>query len=170
MNLIVAIDQNGIIGDGNKMLWYIPEDLRRFRILTIYNIIIMGRKTFESLNKEPLELRLNIVLTRHPEKYKNIENKLYFVKEEQLENFLKNPPEIYRDKKVFVIGGNEIYKKLYTLCRTIYITIVYRKDSIINKNSVFFECDIKDCTKIYESGLFLKKDIEYEYFVYKKNS
>ena len=60
---IVAISKNYIIGDGKKLLWRIPNDLKRLKKMTMGNPLIMGRKTYESIGK-PLIGRANIVLTR----------------------------------------------------------------------------------------------------------
>jgi dihydrofolate reductase len=60
---IAAIDRTGLIGDGQSMPWHLPRDLKRFRRLTMGKPVIMGRRTFETL-REPLDGRLNIVLTR----------------------------------------------------------------------------------------------------------
>lgn len=62
ISIIVAIGKNREIGKKGKLLWYIPEDLKRFKKLTTGHIIIMGRKTFESIEK-PLSNRINIVVT-----------------------------------------------------------------------------------------------------------
>jgi dihydrofolate reductase len=166
MNLIVAMDQNGIIGDGKKMLWHIPDDLKRFKGMTLGNVVVMGRKTFESLPFEyGLPSRLNIVLTKNPEKYKDIENKLYFVQEKNLDQILETK---CRDKRIFIIGGGEIYRKFFNRCPSIYITVVHRKDSMIEKNSVLFDCEITpdDFLITHRSGPFFIKDLEYEYFTY----
>jgi len=64
LSLIVAIAQNGCIGIDNKLPWYLPEDLKYFRRLTTGNIVIMGRKTYDSIGK-PLPNRHNIVISRH---------------------------------------------------------------------------------------------------------
>lgn len=61
---IVAISRNGCIGNDNALPWRIGSDLKRFRQLTSGSVVIMGRKTFESLNSKPLPNRINIVLTR----------------------------------------------------------------------------------------------------------
>ena len=67
INIIVATSENNIIGRGNNIPWYIPEDLEHFKKLTTGNTVIMGRKTFESPPKEysPLPNRVNIVITRN---------------------------------------------------------------------------------------------------------
>jgi dihydrofolate reductase len=63
VTLIVAVADNGVIGRGNALPWHLPEDLKRFKRITMGKPIIMGRKTFESIGK-PLPGRLNIVMTR----------------------------------------------------------------------------------------------------------
>jgi dihydrofolate reductase len=63
ITLIVAVADNGVIGRGNELPWRLPEDLRRFKRITMGKPIVMGRKTFESIGK-PLPGRQNIVVTR----------------------------------------------------------------------------------------------------------
>ena len=73
---IVAVSKDFIIGDGNQMLWHLPNDLKRLKSITLGNPLIMGRKTFDSIGK-PLAGRANIILTNkrnfkddiHLEKY-----------------------------------------------------------------------------------------------------
>ena len=64
LSLIVAMDQQGLIGNQNTLPWYLPADLQFFKETTIGHIVIMGRKTFESIGR-PLPNRRNIVLTRN---------------------------------------------------------------------------------------------------------
>lgn len=64
ITLIVAVAENGVIGNRGGLPWRIPEDLRRFKALTLGKPVIMGRKTWNSLPKKPLPGRLNIVMTR----------------------------------------------------------------------------------------------------------
>jgi dihydrofolate reductase len=64
--LVVAVAENGVIGIDGALPWHIPEDLRRFKMLTTGKPVIMGRKTWESLPKKPLPGRANIVVTRDP--------------------------------------------------------------------------------------------------------
>lgn len=67
ISLVVAVAKNGVIGRDNTLPWRIPEDLKRFKALTMGKPVIMGRKTWESLPKRPLPGRTNIVITRNPE-------------------------------------------------------------------------------------------------------
>ena len=67
ISLVVAVAKNGVIGRDNTLPWRIPEDLKRFKALTIGRPVIMGRKTWDSLPRKPLPGRMNIVVTRNPE-------------------------------------------------------------------------------------------------------
>ena len=67
ISLVVAMADNGVIGKGGTLPWRIPDDMRRFKALTIGKPCIMGRKTWESLPKRPLPDRANIVVTRDPD-------------------------------------------------------------------------------------------------------
>ena len=127
LNAILAMNQKGVIGRNNQLPWYIPEDLQYFKKTTENHIVIMGRKTFDSLPNGPLPNRINVVLTNRPNKYIQLENmfqdQLYFVTFENLENTLQ---EIQKNdkKQIFVIGGSQIYEKFYPLYTKIYLTIV----------------------------------------------
>ncbi len=64
LSIIVATDQNNLIGKDNDMPWHIPADLKRFKAITTGHTIVMGRKTYDSLPKKPLPNRHHVVLTR----------------------------------------------------------------------------------------------------------
>ena len=72
LSIIVAIAQNGTIGDKNALLWHIKEDMRFFRTTTSGHAVIMGRKTFESLGCKPLPKRTNIVISRSEREYEGV--------------------------------------------------------------------------------------------------
>lgn len=65
LTLLAAVAQNGALGRNNELLWHLPEDLSRFKALTLGHTVAMGRKTWDSLPRKPLPGRRNIVLTRH---------------------------------------------------------------------------------------------------------
>ncbi len=101
--IIAAVDQKMAIGFQNKLLFWLPNDLKRFKELTTGNTIIMGRKTFESLPKGALPNRRNIVLSSNPSKE--------FLGAEcftSLELALQNCKE---DEKVYIIGGASVYQQ-----------------------------------------------------------
>lgn len=115
INLICAVSNNNIIGKDNKLPWpTIKEDMKRFRKLTTNNIIVMGRKTFESIGNKPLKNRFNIVLTKQL-KYSNYDNLMFT---DNINHIL----EIYKNKNIYVIGGNEIYKQFLKYTDLIYLT------------------------------------------------
>lgn len=117
MNLIVAADKNWAIGKNGKLLVSIPEDQRLFREETIGKVIVMGRKTMESLpGGQPLYGRTNIVLTRNLD-YRKKGAKVVHSVDEALE-LLKDVPT----DDIFIIGGAEIYEQFLPYCDTAHVT------------------------------------------------
>ncbi len=117
MNLIVAVDQNWAIGKGGNQLIYIPEDLRRFRAMTMGHPLILGRKTMATFpGGRPLKGRRNLILSRNPE-------------------FAPEGAEVYPDLETllahacddaFVIGGESVYRTLLDCCEKAYVTKIHR--------------------------------------------
>ena len=121
---IVAASENNVIGTKGSLPWYIPEDFKFFKDKTKDHIIIMGRKTFESLpGSRPLPDRLNIVITRN-EKYKAEGALVVPTLKDALELAKKHLPQ-YKDE-VYIIGGGEIYEQSLSLVDRIYITRVHK--------------------------------------------
>lgn len=116
-NIIVAIDNRGAIGRGGDLLYRIPEDLKRFKSLTVGNTVVMGRKTFESLPKGALPQRRNIVITRSDDFQAPGAERAASV-EEALAMAAEGPGE------TFIIGGAEIYRQTLPLAQCIYLTLV----------------------------------------------
>jgi dihydrofolate reductase len=117
VSIVVAFDDNGIIGDKGRLPWNIPEDLRKFKEITLGKVVIMGRKTYESIGK-PLPGRVNIVLT----KKKNYAPQGVLVCGDFKES-IKKAAE-YK-KEIFVIGGAEIYKQALKVCEKLYVSHIY---------------------------------------------
>jgi len=132
ISIIAAIGKNRELGKNNKLLWYIPEDLKRFHLITKGHVVIMGRKTWESLPKKPLVERYNIVITRDPEfKINNLRKGKDFGIVDSLENAIKKSKEILNAKylipnadEIFVIGGGQIYQQAISIADKLYLTIV----------------------------------------------
>lgn len=116
ISLIVAIDINRNIGKDGKLLWHIPEDLSRFKKLTMGKPIIMGRKTYDSIGR-PLPGRKNIVITRQNLSLKDVVI-VHSLQDALSEAEKENPDEI------FIIGGQQIYEQAMGLADRIYLTIV----------------------------------------------
>lgn len=99
--LVAAVARNGVIGNEGSIPWHLPEDLRHFRRVTEGNVVVMGRKTFDSLGR-PLPRRANIVVTRQPD----WEHEGVYVAP-SVEDALGMAAVF--DGDVMVIGGGEIY-------------------------------------------------------------
>ena len=117
LSIIVAIAQNGTIGDKNALLWHIKEDMRFFRTTTSGHAVIMGRKTFESLGCKPLPKRTNIVISRSEREYEGA------LLAHSLEEAVGMVSE---DDEVFIIGGAQIYREALSVADRLYITRVER--------------------------------------------
>ena len=115
VSIIVAIAQNGTIGDKNALLWHIKEDMRFFRTTTSGHAVIMGRKTFESLGSRPLPKRTNIVITRTERTFDGA------LTAHSLEEAIKLAGE---DEEIFIIGGAQIYREALAVADRMYITHV----------------------------------------------
>ncbi len=119
MNLIVAVDKHWSIGNQGQLLVSIPEDKKLFREETLGKVIIMGRKTLESLpGKQPLYGRTNIVLTRNQD-YKVKGAIICHSFSEVMEELKK-----YRKKDCFIIGGQSIYEQFLPYCNTAHVTYI----------------------------------------------
>ena len=119
MKAILCADKNWGIGFRNDLLVHIPADMRFFREKTLGNVVIMGRKTLESLpNGRPLPDRDNIILSRDPSLKVRGAAVVHTV-EELLSLLSDVDPE-----HVYVAGGEEIYRLLLPYCDTVYVTRV----------------------------------------------
>ncbi len=117
VSIIVAIAQNGTIGDKNSLLWHIKEDMRFFRTTTSGHAVIMGRKTFESLGSKPLPKRTNIVITRSEREFDGA------LTAHSLEEAVRLAEG---DEEIFIIGGAQIYAEALKCANRMYITRVER--------------------------------------------
>ena len=117
MNLIVAVDKNWAIGHKGKLLVTIPADQKLFRDETKGKVVVMGRKTLESLpSGQPLRERTNIVITRNEQYEKKGVIVMHSV-EETLE-YLKQ----FNSEDIFIIGGEEIYRQFLPYCDVAHVT------------------------------------------------
>lgn len=117
---IVAVNALGYIGLNNDLMYSFKEDMNWFKKNTVNSNVIMGRKTFESMGSKQLPKRLNIVLTRSVANYIHLENEnLNFCDIEHIVDVLK---KLGKDEDYWIIGGEEIYKKLFYLIDEFYVT------------------------------------------------
>ena len=112
---IAAMSFNRVIGAGNKIPWHLPEDFKWFKKMTTGHIIVMGRKTFESIGK-PLPNRTTIVLSRGPFQYPGV----------QTVSNLSQIDLANETRDIFICGGAEIYQQTLPLCSDLFLTLVKR--------------------------------------------
>ena len=129
LSLIVAFDRNHAIGRDNDLPWKLPDDLKRFKALTLGKPILMGRKTYESIGR-PLPERRNIILTRQL-RYQAPGCTVVGTVESALE-VAKGADEL------MVIGGTAIYAEMLPRCERIYLTRIHE---IIEGDTWFPEID-----------------------------
>ena len=160
LSIIVAKAKNNIIGKDNKLLWHIPDDLRRFKELTTNHTIIMGRKTFESIGRI-LPNRKHIIFSQNPD-FK-IENENI----EIVHSMLQIQQYIEDENENFVIGGAMIYNLLMPYVTKMYVTEI---DKDFEGDTVFprINPDIWQEISREEGPKDEENDFKYEYVVYKR--
>ncbi|KKU21132.1 MAG: hypothetical protein UX31_C0021G0010 [Candidatus Nomurabacteria bacterium GW2011_GWA1_46_11] len=154
INIIVAHSRNMAIGKANSLPWRLPDDLKRFKKLTSGHPIIMGRKTYQSINR-PLPDRTNIVVTRDMD----LEIPGCVVVHSAAEA-IKKAQEFDREE-IFIIGGAELYKETLSLADRLYVTIVDMHadgDAFFPEYSNIFTKKISE-----ESGEF--EGLKYSYLI-----
>ena len=107
---------NRVIGAGNKIPWHLPEDFKFFKQTTMGHVLVMGRKTFESIGR-PLPGRETIVLSRSGWSHPGV----------RTVTSLDEVAPLVADRQVFICGGAEIYRQALPLCAEIYLTLVKRE-------------------------------------------
>ena len=151
--IIAAIDNNNAIGFENALLYQIPQDMCRFKKLTLNKTVVMGSKTYESLKLKPLPKRRNIVLSR-----RNIKTDAIVCKSiDELKKIISLNDE------VFVIGGESIYRQLLQYCQKAYITRIY--STAEKYDSVFPELG-NSWKKTYSSKMYSSDNLDFRYITY----
>ena len=161
MNLIVAVDKNWAIGNGNKLLVSIPQDMKFFRETTMGKVVVMGRKTLESFpGGQPLKKRTNIVITSD----KNYDVKDAIVVhsiEEAIEELKK-----YNEEDIYVIGGESIYRQMLPYCKLAHVTKInhaYEADTYFPNLD---EMDDWEVTGVSDEQTYF--NLEYEFVRYER--
>lgn len=115
VSIIVAVAENGVIGDKNSLLWHISEDLKHFKAVTTGHPVVMGRKTFESLGR-PLPGRENVVVTRQQLEIPGC----------RVVHSLAQAVALFpAEEEVFIIGGAQIYAEALAVADRFYLTRVF---------------------------------------------
>ena len=110
---IAAMSENRVIGNGNKIPWHLPEDFKWFKKMTTGQIVVMGRKTFESIG-QPLPNRTTMVLSRTNFSFPDVQT-ISDLRQINLAN---------ETREVFICGGAQIYEQALPLCSDLYLTLV----------------------------------------------
>lgn len=163
MQLIVAVDKNWAIGNGNKLLVRIPEDQKFFRQTTMGNIVVLGRKTLaEFPGGLPLKGRKNIILSK--DETFAVKDAVVVHSKEALFEELKR----YDSNEIFVIGGESIYRMLYEYCDTAHVTKI---DYTYQADKYFPNLDEKENWVVTgDSDEQTYFDLEYYFFRYENRN
>lgn len=139
ISAIMAVDERGGIGKDSGLPWpTIKEDMQWFREKTLGQLVVMGRKTWQSLGKNaPLSDRLNVVVTSKP--LSAVPGAVGTLYGDNLCQAIKSFEKSYDDREIVVIGGAEIYTQLFPVCEKLYITRipgVYECDTYLDLDPV----------------------------------
>ena len=139
---IAAMSENRVIGCGNKIPWHLPEDFKWFKKMTTGQVIVMGRKTFESIGK-PLPNRETIVLTRTQFQHPGL----------RTVSDLSQIDLAAETRDVFICGGAQVYTQALPLCSDLYLTLVKR---VVSGDAFFpkFEDDFEPVEVVSECADF----------------
>lgn len=173
---IAAIDKNNGIGYNGDLLVHIPEDLKYFSKITSNSIVVMGRKTYESLPVRPLHNRLNIVISNHINDncfkemddgsiWMNIYNVKIFIKWQNMFKSILPKDDNFNSNNIFIIGGASIYSQLLNICDQLYLTEI---DYEFKNIDTYFP-DFKDTFKIKsKSEIHKYQNYKFNFCIYEK--
>jgi dihydrofolate reductase len=159
ISIIVAVSEDLGIGKDNDLLWHLPEDMKRFKRLTTGNTVIMGRRTWESLPRKPLQNRRNIVIT-------DITGE-EFEGAESASSINDAVSKCQKDEEAFIIGGGSVYRQFMPLADRLYITHVHKTAPA----DIFFPEIDPAIWKVIENEEFKVDDpggIPYTYVIYER--
>lgn len=144
ITLIAAVAENMAIGNQNKLLYWLPNDLKRFKALTTGHTIVMGRKTFESFPKGALPNRRNVVLSRSAQTGADHSCELYPGAEvfHSLEEALASCTE---NEEIYITGGDSVYRQALPLADRLCLTEI--ADTPAEADAFFPDFDKNEWTK-----------------------
>ena len=152
ISLIAALGDNNVIGKDNKLLWHLSEDLKWFKKNTLNNVIVMGRKTFESIGKA-LPRRENIVLTRKKD-FNHGGIRVFHSKTELICYLDKSNVE-----KIYIVGGSQLYRMFLDQADELILTRVKAR---LDGDTFFPEIDFKEWNLINEKCRLKDDNNEYD--------
>lgn len=161
ISLVVATDSKGGIGKDNKIPWYLPEDIKRFKHLTMGHPVIMGRKTFESIIsyiKKPLPGRTNIVITNNPDfTYDGV-----IVCRSLNEAIIE--AEKVDNEEIFIGGGAQIFDSVVERADRLYLTLI---DGDFGADTFFYHAN--KFTKVISKEEKQFEDLKYTFLTLEKD-
>lgn len=160
IKILVACDENRVIGKDNQLIWHLPADLKRFKSLTTGHVILMGRKTYESIGK-PLPNRTTIVITRQVDFQAE-----GTITAHSVEEAILKAKSLTRED-IFIVGGAEIYSLSLALADQLLVTQLHD----IFEGDAFFPEISADTWEIVdrERGVTDEKNpFQYSYITYQK--
>ena len=157
ISFIVAMDIQQAIGLGNQLPWRLPADLAYFKKTTMNHIVLMGRKTFDSIGK-PLPNRTNVILTQ---------NREYEAEGCMVVHSIAEALDLAKTDEVFVIGGAEVFQLFIPFAERLYITLIEHE---FEADTFFPEFDIEEWELASsEDGVHDDKNpYDYSFLVYEK--
>ena len=149
LSLIVAMASNRVIGVENDLPWHLPADLQRFKSLTMGKPVIMGRKTFQSIEarlKKPLPGRPNIVVSANGFSYPGVD--VY----SDLESAIEETRYEFPNTEIMIIGGASIYELALPLVDKMYLTLIYQEVRGDAKFPEYYPADWAEAERITMEG------------------
>lgn len=161
---IVAVTHDGILAIDSKMPWDCSEDLRRFQRLTVNNIVIMGRRTWESLGRKCLPNRENYIVSKNEATFSMLEGTTarcfthidYAISEAQLQ---------FPKKDIYIIGGANVYTQTLPICDMLELTII--EESLVNRKGEEV-LHLKEYPKTINALFTLESEFKTSYATYKR--
>lgn len=155
LSILVAMAKNRVIGKSNQLPWHLPADLKHFKLLTMGQTIVMGRKTYESIGR-PLPGRENIIITRQLG---------YEVPGATVVNSLQDALLICEEssafnRESFIIGGEKLYRQTLDICQRMYVTEI---QSDFDGDVFFPEFDRSDWEEIQRHKHITENGAHIEY-------
>ena len=148
VGIIACISKNRVIGKDGDLVFKISDDLKRFKKLTTNSVIVMGRKTWESIGSKPLPNRINVVVTR------SIIDGVTCIDDPDV------VLSLFPDKDIWIIGGQKIFEHFITSCDRLEITEV---DKVVDGDTYFPE--IPEIFKLVEE-IEINKELNYKFKTY----
>lgn len=163
ISAIVAVDKDWGIGYQGQLLEHLPPDMKYFKELTTNHVVVMGRKTWDSLPSKPLKDRLNLVITSGERQYGEM---TCFI---GMAEAMARLAHVDDDEEWFIIGGGTIYKELLPICDRVYVTKIekYHKniDTYFPNLDKDSNWEVSTCTELRDY-----KDIPYAFLTYDRIS